>query len=213
MGKLTIKVWENNDLMMYFKKRHCRCCGNPLQRKRTENLLLVGTPEHRAYLFNKPRSSGNYDILLIGTDYYCPCCDKMFSCAEQIEIIAAQKYYKTKTVSEEQVRFARENKILCAKKRIRDFRWFLFIPVVGLILCYFYITQGPLTKTITHKENSWLMLLTPVVFFAVAYIMKLMLSTYFAGTLSFDLLRLIMIIPAIFAMNLPILWYINHKFK
>ena len=58
MGKLTIKVWENNDLMMYFKKRHCRCCGNPLQRKRTENLLLVGTPEHRAYLFNKPRSSG-----------------------------------------------------------------------------------------------------------------------------------------------------------
>ena len=43
------KVYENDDLMMYFKKRYCHCCGKVLQRKRTERVVRKGDPDHKAY--------------------------------------------------------------------------------------------------------------------------------------------------------------------
>ena len=70
------KVYENDDLMMYFKKRYCHCCGKVLQRKRTERVVRKGDPDHRAYC-TIGRSYKPYgDILVIGKEYFCSSCNK-----------------------------------------------------------------------------------------------------------------------------------------
>ena len=33
------KNYENDDLMMYFKKRNCHCCGNILSKQNIQRLL------------------------------------------------------------------------------------------------------------------------------------------------------------------------------
>lgn len=38
------KIYENNDLAMYFKKRYCHCCGKKLQRKKQKELSVRMIP-------------------------------------------------------------------------------------------------------------------------------------------------------------------------
>lgn len=40
------KIYENDDLMMYFKKRYCPCCGKVLQIEKKERIVKKGDPDH-----------------------------------------------------------------------------------------------------------------------------------------------------------------------
>ena len=84
------KVYENDDLMMYFKKRYCHCCGKVLQIKRCERVVKKGDPDHAQYCHIGTTYKPHGDILVIGKEYYCTSCNKNFSCDEQGRVIDAQ---------------------------------------------------------------------------------------------------------------------------
>lgn len=104
------KIYENDDLMMYVKKRYCRCCGGVLKRQKTERIVRKGDPEHHAYCTIGRGYKPHSDILVIGMQYYCEKCKLEFSCQEQAYIIKAQKELNRKLVSSDEVRSIIENK-------------------------------------------------------------------------------------------------------
>lgn len=207
------KVYENDDLMMYFKKRYCHCCGKVLQRKKTERIVRKGDPDHRLYCsigtFYKPHG----DILVIGKEYYCPLCNKSFSCDEQGEVRAAQKHYKRKVVTNEEINVAHNNEMLIAQQNILKLRWLLLIPVLGILICTFSIFNGYLSEKTKSEDLSKLLLSSIFIFIGVALLVKLVISTFNNIDFINDYQTILMLIPALLSSNIPVLWYINHNFK
>lgn len=78
--------------------------------------------------------------------YYCPLCDKVYSCDEQGRVIEAQKFYKRKIVTNEEINKVYSNKILLSMKKIKKLRWILLFPIIGGIICLFLIFNGELRK-------------------------------------------------------------------
>ncbi len=106
------KVYECDDLMMYFKKRFCHCCARALQRKSKERIVRKDDPDHKAYCAIGTHYKPYGDILVVGKEYYCPICNKSFSCEEQAKVTKAQKHYKRKIVSNEEIN--------CANSKLGD---------------------------------------------------------------------------------------------
>ena len=206
------KVYENDDLMMYFKKRYCHCCGKVLQRKRTERVVRKGDPDHRAYC-TIGRSYKPYgDILVIGKEYFCSSCNKSFSCDEQGKVIEAQKHYKRHIVTDEEIANVKNQKLIIVNDRILKMRWLLLFPVIGGIICTFKIFNGCLREKTNNKDLHKLILSALLVFIGVAIVIKLVLSTVNNEMLN-KYQTLFMLIPSLLSFNMPILWYINHTFK
>ena len=196
--------------MMYFKKRYCRCCGGILKRKRTERVVRRGDSDD--YLCCN-RFGGRYDaVLVIGTDYYCPACDKMFYCDEQSNIICAQKHFQRKIVSEKEICFACNKRLDSSVQRIKKHKWLFLIPIIGLLLTFLFMPEA-LEKNTNPKDKVYLISSPFIVFICVAGAIKLLLSMYGSIQVLNDHQRLIMLIPALLSSGLPIFWYINHKFK
>ena len=171
------KVYENDDLMMYFKKRYCHCCGKVLQRKRTERVVRKGDPDHRAYC-TIGRSYKPYgDILVIGKEYFCSSCNKSFSCDDQGKVIEAQKHYQRNIVTEEEITNVKNQNLMIANDRILKIRWLLLFPVIGGIICTFKIFNGCLREKTNNKDLHKLILSALLVFIGVAIVIKLVLST------------------------------------
>ena len=207
------KVYENDDLMMYFKKRYCHCCGEVLQRKKTERIVRKGEPDHRFYC-----SIGTFyklygDILVIGKEYYCPLCNKSFSCDEQGKVRDAQKYYQRKVVTNEEINIAHNNEILIEKQNILKLRWFLLIPVLGILICTISIFNRYLSEKTKSKDLSKLLLSSIFIFIGVALVVKLVISMFNNIDFINDYKTMLMLIPALLSSNIPVLWYINHKFR
>lgn len=206
------KVYENNDLMMYFKKRYCHCCGKVLQRKKTERIVRKGDPDHRAYC-TIGRSYKPYgDILVIGKEYFCSSCNKSFSCDEQGKVIEAQKHYKRHIVTDEEIANVNNQKLIIVNYSILKMRWLLLFPVIGGIICTFKIFNGCLREKTNNKDLHKLILSALLVFIGVAIVIKLVLSTVNNEMLN-KYQTLFMLIPSLLSFNMPILWYINHTFK
>ena len=206
------KVYENNDLMMYFKKRYCHCCGKVLQRKKTERVVRKGDPDHRAYC-TIGRSYKPYgDILVIGKEYFCSSCNKSFSCDEQGKVIEAQKHYKRHIVTDEEIANVKNQKLIIVNDRILKMRWLLLFPVIGGIICTFKIFNGCLREKTNNTDLHKLILSALLVFIGVAIVIKLVLSTVNNEMLN-KYQTLFMLIPSLLSFNMPILWYINHTFK
>lgn len=206
------KVYENDDLMMYFKKRYCHCCGKVLQRKKTERVVRKGDPDHRAYC-TIGRSYKPYgDILVIGKEYFCSSCNKSFSCDEQGKVIEAQKHYKSHIVTDEEIANVKNQKLIIINDRILKMRWLLLFPVIGGIICTFKIFNGCLREKTNNKDLHKLILSALLVFIGVAIVIKLVLSTVNNEMLN-KYQTLFMLIPSLLSLNMPILWYINHTFK
>ena len=206
------KVYENDDLMMYLKKRYCHCCGKVLQRKRTERVVRKGDPDHRAYC-TIGRSYKPYgDILVIGKEYFCSSCNKSFSCDEQGKVIEAQKHYKRHIVTDEEIANVKNQKLIIVNDRILKMRWLLLFPVIGGIICTFKIFNGCLREKTNNKDLHKLILSALLVFIGVAIVIKLVLSTVNNEMLN-KYQTLFMLIPSLLSFNMPILWYINHTFK
>ena len=206
------KVYENNDLMMYFRKRYCHCCGKELQRKRYERIVQRGDPDHRAYC-TVGRSYKPYgDILVIGKEYRCPACDKSFSCDEQGAVIEAQKYYRRKVVTDEEIRDTCKNGLVIAEQTIRRLRWTLFVPVLGCLICMFHIFNGKLSALTERNDGTKLLLASILVFTGVALVIRLILPLL--GNIDFihDYRTVIMLITSLLSFNIPTLWYINKNF-
>lgn len=206
------KVYENDDLMMYFKKRYCHCCGKVLQKKRTERVVRKGDPDHRAYC-TIGRSYKPYgDILVIGKEYFCSSCNKSFSCDEQGKVIEAQKHYQRNIVTKEEITNVKNQNLIIANDRILKMRWILLIPVIGSLICNFEIFNGYLSEKTKSKDLHKLTLSSVLFLIGVALIIKLIIQ-FSNIDITDNYKTLIMLIPSLVSFNLPTLWYINHTFK
>ena len=206
------KVYENDDLMMYFKKRYCHCCGKVLQKKRTERIVYKGDPDHREYCSIGTSYNPHGDILVIGKEYFCSSCNKSFSCDDQGKIIEAQKHYKRHIVTDEEIANVKNQKLITVNYSILKMRWLLLFPVIGGIICTFKIFNGCLREKTNNKDLNKLILSALLVFIGVAIVIKLVLSTVNNEMLN-KYQTLFMLIPSLLSFNMPILWYINHTFK
>ena len=206
------KVYENDDLMMYFKKRYCHCCGKVLQRKRTERVVRKGDPDHKAYCNIGTTYKSYGDILVIGKEYFCSSCNKSFSCDEQGKVIEAQKLYQRRIVTKEEITNVINRNLIIANDRILKMRWILLIPIIGSFICNFEIFNGYLSEKTESKDLHKLTLSSILFFIGVALIVKLVIQgSNIDITENFK--TLIMLIPSLVSFNLPTLWYINHTFK
>lgn len=206
------KVYENDDLMMYFKKRYCHCCGEVLHRKRTERVVHKGDPDHGVYC----TIGGSYrpygDILVIGKEYFCSSCNKSYSCDEQSEIKKAQKFYQRWIVTKEEITNVKNQNLMIANDRILKMRWILLIPIIGCFICHFVIFNGCLSEKTKSKDLHKLTLSSVLFLIGVALIIKLIIQ-FSNIDIAENYKTIIMLIPSLVLFNLPTLWYINHTFK
>ncbi len=207
------KVYENDDLMMYVRKRYCCCCGSVLERKRSERIVKKGDPDHLSYCMVGTSYKPYGDILVIGKEYYCPVCQRSFSCDKQGQVIEAQKHYQRKIVSEEEIALVESDQMKLAVGQMLRRRWLLFLPVVGSLICSFMIFNGRLSQMTEKKDGAKMLLANMLVFLGVALVIKIILS--FFGNVEFlrTYQSTIMLIPALLSFNIPTLWYINHTFQ
>ena len=205
------KVYENDDLMMYFKKRYCHCCGEVLHKKRTERIVRKSDPDHSYYCHIGTTYKPHGDILVVGKEYFCSSCNKVFSCDEQSEITDAQKHYKKYIVTTEEINIVKNKNIETARKCILKMRWLLLIPIIGVILCDFKIFNGCL-RTQTKPKDSPRIVLSTIIFILVAIAVKLVLSLINIEILN-AYSRIIMAILGSLAANIPTLILINTRFK
>lgn len=206
------KVYENNDLLMYFKKRYCHCCGKALLRRKTERIVRQGDPNHRKYC-TIGRSYRPYgDILVIGKEFFCSSCNKWFSCEKQGEIIDAQKYYHKHIITNDEITYVKQQKLLIASNRILKMRWILLIPLIGSLICNFAIFNGCLQQK-TEDKDLYKLILSSIAFLFGAEL----ISGFALMFINIDIVEnyktTIMMILSLLAFNLPTLWYINHTFK
>lgn len=206
------KVYENDDLMMYLKKRYCHCCGKVLSRKRTERIVYKNDPEHRKYCSIGTKYKPHGDILVIGKEYYCAICNRTFSCKEQSEVINAQKYYGRLIISKDEICNVKNNNMITENKAILKMRWLLLIPILGGLICTFKIFNGRLREKTNNKDLHKLILSAVLVFIGVALAIKLVFSITKIELLD-KYQTLLMLIPSLLSFNIPILWYINHSLK
>ncbi len=206
------KVYENDDLMMYFKKRYCHCCGNVLQRNKIKRIVRKEDPEHKIYCTIGATYKPHGDIIVVGKEYYCPSCKKSFSCNEQNKVIEAQKKYQRNIVTDEEIADVDNNNMLISNSNILKLKWILLIPVIGGLICMFKIFNGNLSKKTKSKDGTKLMLSSILVFLGVVLVVKLVLSMF-----NIDFINkygtIIMLIPSLLSFNMPILLYINYMFK
>ena len=207
------KVYENDDLMMYLKKRYCHCCGGALHRKRTERIVKKGDLDHGAYCTIGTNYKPYGDILVVGKEYYCSSCDKVFSCDEQGKIIEAQKHYGRKIVSKEEVSFVHDNNLIFSANKIMKLKWSLLMPIIGGLICMFFIFNGRLSEKTNTRDGIKLIFSSIIVLVGVALVIKIVLSMFASVDFINRYETMIMLIPSILSFNLPILWYINRKFK
>ena len=206
------KVYENDDLMMYFKKRYCHCCGKVLKRKRTEKIVHKGDPDHKIYCHIGTTYKPYGDILVIGKEYFCSSCNKSFSCDEQGKVDEAQKYYKRHIVTKEEITNAKNQNLIIANDRILKMRWILLIPILGSLICSFEIYNSYLREKTKSKDLHKLTISSVLFFIGVALIIKLVIQ-FSNIDITENYKTLIMLIPSLVSFNLPTLWYINHTFK
>lgn len=206
------KVYENDDLMMYFKKRYCHCCGKVLQRKRTKRVVHKGDPDHKTYCNIGTTYKPYGDILVIGKEYYCSSCNKFFSCDEQGKVIEAQKIYQRRIVTKEEITNVKNRNLIIANDKILKMRWLLLIPVIGSLICNFEVFNGSLCEKTKSKELHKIMLSSVLLFIGIALIIKLVIQ-FINIDITDNQKTMIMLIPSILSFNIPTLWYINHTFK
>ena len=207
------KVYENDDLMMYVRKRFCCCCGSALERKRTERIVRKGDPNHLSYCMVGTSYKPHGDILVIGKEYYCPGCQCSFSCDKQGQVMEAQKHYQRKIVSEEEITSVQKDQMRLAISQLLRCRWLLLLPVLGSLICSFMIFNGRLSSLTGKKDGVKLLMANTLVFLGVALVIKIILGLF--GNVEFirTYQSTIMLIPSLLSFNIPTLWYINHTFQ
>lgn len=206
------RVYENDDLMMYFKKRYCHYCGKVLLRKKSERIVQKGDPDHQTYCHVGTTYKPYGDILVISKKYYCPSCDKLFTCDEQGRVIDAQKHYQKKIVSDEEIRNVYNSKVLKSTKDVKKLRWVLLIPVVGSFICTFYIFNGKLSQISKDRDLRKITFASILIFIGVALFAKFVLSMFDGVDFINDNKKILMLIPSLLSFNIPTLWYVNHTF-
>lgn len=206
------KIYENDDLMMYFKKRYCHCCGKVLRRKTTERVVHEDDPEHSKYCSVGTNYKPYGDILVVSKEYYCSSCNASFSCDEQGEVIDAQKYYKRSIVTKEEIDNLKSKDAIIEHNAILKMRWLLLLPIIGALICTFKIFNGPLSAKTNSRDLQKLILVSLLVFIGVALVMKFALSIANVD-LTDNYKNIIMFIPSSLSFNVPTLWYINYTFN
>jgi len=207
------KVYENDDLMMYFCKRYCHCCGGVLERKRTERIVRNGDPDHLSYCMVGTSYKPHGDILVISKEYYCPSCRCTFSCDMQGKVMEAQKHYQRKIVSEEEIALVQKNQIRFAIRQLLRCRWLLLLPVLGSLICSFMIFNSRLSQLTEEKDGAKMLLANTLVFLGVALVIKFVLGFWDDVEFIRTYQSTIMLIPALLSFNIPTLWYINKTFQ
>ena len=210
------KVYENDDAMMYLKKRYCHCCGNILTTRNTERIVRKGDPDHFEYCSIGTTYHPYGDILVVGKEYFCQNCKKAFSCGEQGNVIKAQKAHKRRIVSEEEIAAVKAEKASKHLKVIRKLRWTLLIPLIGWLVCLGYIsTNSSLNNRMGQHDGKLITGISVAVLLFVALVASIILDSIEA-TVPADFMQICrnVLMPAVafWAFNMPMLAYVNKRF-
>lgn len=205
------KIYENDDIAMYFKKRYCSYCGNRLDRKRTERVVAKDDPDHKTYCSIGVSYKPHKDILVIGRSYYCSICQRTFTCDEQRDVIHAQKALGKKIVSEQEIATVRERRIESLKKRRTWLKWWLLIPVIGGIICLFLLYNND-SQVEFKGISAKVPFLCIILFVAVAALMKLifyLILLFYQSLFLEQYQNIFAFIVALLSFNLPVYWLIH----
>ena len=199
--------------MMFLKKRYCRCCGKVLSRKRTERIVRKGDTEHKEYCSIGTHYKPHGDILSIGKEYFCSTCNKLFSCDEQSKVISAQKHYKRKIVTEDEIKNIENEELRSAVQNVTKLRWALLIPFVGSLICMFYIFNDKLQERTTSHDLHKLWVSSILTFIGVALAIRCILEPFNNVDFINKYQTILMLMSSLLSFNIPTLCYINHKLK
>lgn len=199
------KIYENDDLAMYFKKRYCCHCSNVLKRNRTERIVKTTDPDHKYYCSIGVKYHFYGDILIVGKNYFCPKCKKYFSCDEQSKIIDAQRLYKKKIVSNEEIINADKEKLKSNKTKLQKLKYLLLIPVIGGVILQIILING--NYGIEDKDKTKLFLSSWIVLFGVAIVVKLGLMPFSTYEFIREYGNYLTVGSALLSFNVPVVWF------
>ena len=202
-----------------FRKHYCPHCGNELKKQKEVSVLHKGDEGFRKNHLGTGYNPSIDTNEITTYSFSCIQCNEQFSDDDLSKIRKMQRAEKSKILkayaspSEEDVCLAHESRLALAIHQIKKLKWLLLFPVIGWLICIIVMYSNELSEKIDTKETICLMLSPVAAFVAVAGFFKFILSACTDLGVPVDCQGLIMWIPALFAANLPILWYINHKFK
>lgn len=127
---------------MIFKKHYCHNCGNKLTKEQTHRLVTPKDIDYYSFHdYNKfPRR--NYDVY--EHIFCCPNCEKRTSYQEQCIIERIQKKYKTKTLSETQIKenYEKSKKLDNNKIITRQIIFLCFInAAINFVLFFLFLKK------------------------------------------------------------------------
>lgn len=206
------KVYENDDLMMFIKRRYCRCCGNILHKRKTERIVKKGDPDHSVYCTIKSGYTPYGDIMVIGMEYYCENCKLSFSCDEQDKIINAQKRLNKKIVSSDEVSETWQDSIEKSTHTVAKMKWLLLLPVVGALLCSVFIFNGKLdikTESNDFVKIAISSILLAIIVFVILKNLSILICDFSLFGIH-NIKNIIVDILASLSFNIPTFIYIKH---
>ena len=208
------KVYVNNDLSMYFKKKHCRYCGHILEIKKTKRIVTPYDSEYGSYCMGRCNIPDG-DLLVIGKDYYCPHCERIFLCQEQSKITRAQKFFGKKIVSEEEIAEAEHQMLMKRMQLMLKLRWMLLIPFFGSLAYLCMIAAGMISEIEEPKDMKILHCTSIGGLLVSLCIEKLILhfGNIDGNSIWGIVLGIVLEIMPFWMFNLPMLIYITHRCK
>lgn len=205
------KVYENDDVMIFNKKRYCHCCGNILKNTYVKKIIKKTDSDHFIYSTIGSGYRIYDDILVTKKAYYCSSCHKIFSCFEQSKAMSAQKYYKRRIVSKKEINYVHDMQLKKLLIRILKYRWILFIPGIGGIICMYEIFSSMLREKTKKYDQTKLYIISLVLLIISALIIKNIFITF--DNIDYLYKKIITILMSLYSFNIPILIYINNNFN
>lgn len=196
---------------MIFRKMYCCKCGAKLNKRKISEVRQKGDPGYQNQLLGHA-TIGMDSVEVASYVYQCPRCSNIVTYEEQLKISKTQKHRGQMVLSEEESTQIQNDPMTSSLRTLRKLRWVLLLPLIGSMICIGYIFAGRLSRITDANDVRKVMFASVLILTGVALVTKIVLS--FFGDIDFlhQYQSVIMLVPSIFAFNIPTLWYINHKF-
>lgn len=190
------------------KRGYCSCCGSALQRKSVDKVVDSFDEEYTKFGMFALDKPNYYDVRSI--EYYCPTCKKIIPAKYQFEVDLAQKRYRRKKVSKDEVY---KTKIKQDKKSINTLTGLTFlltIPVVGVAACVFYTLQGR-PRQYARDDVIKMVFPAPIITFFVSLIIFMFTLPFLPLPDSFyTYQKEILFLLSSWASGIPVIWFVSQ---
>lgn len=208
-------------MIFYHAKKHCRCCGKELEKRRVQEPLkgrYVNIFGAQFYLVHTRVGWTFYDdddAYIYVDEYYCKNCDKAFSFKETYLITTFQKKLNKTVIPEDEFLLFKEKHIEKLTQSIKKLKWLSFIPCLGGIILSWKTFMYPLSEKSKSRDSYNIgiaSLVSMIVFLLISKILfNFILVDAVSPNIAYALKNILPWFVSLWAFNIPVLWYINHK--